>query len=212
MNTGGTASAARTIQPRWRPYPDDLQASRVSAHAVQRQSRHNFGIAIVKDGASGVNFSDHLERVLQVVRFAQKMVTHASTRGVSNLAILDVISRGGKSIEIAGMIVMQVSEDHVGDFIRIDPEQPQRLHWTAQMLALAADGRLFGESGVDHEHAIAAANHPHEVVQVRSELVRIGQDITLSWMAISEMAVANGEYFKWFHSGRIDHYNVQSFG
>src|SRR5665213_1233598 len=119
----------------------------------------------------------------------------------------NVVTRGGKSIEIAGMIVMQMGQDDVGDFIRVDVDQPQRVHWTAQMLALAADGRFFGESGVHHEHAIAAAHYPDEIVQVGPVLVRIGQYVALPRMAISQMAVTNRKNFEWFHSSRIDHYN-----
>ena len=53
------------------------------------------------------------------------------------------------------------------------------------MLALAPDGRFLGESGVDHEHAIVATHHPDKVVEIRSVLVRIGQDVALSRMTIS---------------------------
>ena len=44
---------------------------------------------------------------------------------------------------------------------------------------------FFGESGVDHKHAIAAAHHPHEIVEIRPVLVRIGQDVALPGMAIA---------------------------
>src|ERR1700691_861057 len=135
------------------------------------------------------------------------MVTHASPRGESNFAILDMVTRGGKSIEITAMIVMQMRQDHVGHFIRIDVEQPKRIDGTAQMLALTPDGRFFSESCVDDEHAIAAPHHPNEIVEVGPVFVRIGQDVALSWMAISQMTVTNRKNFEWFHSSRMDHYN-----
>src|SRR5580658_1556308 len=161
----------------------------------------------MEDRVSRVYFSNHLQRVLQIVCFAQKMVAHRASCGVRDLAILHVISRRGESIEISGMVVMHMSQDHVRDFVRIDVEKPQRVYRAAQMLAFAPDGRFLGESGVDHEHAIAAPDHPHKVVQVRPVLVRIRQDVALSRMAISEMTVANGENFEWFHKSWIDHYN-----
>ena len=135
------------------------------------------------------------------------MVTHTSPRSESDLAILDVVTSGWKSIEIAAMIVMQMRQDNVAHLIRIDVEQPKRIDRTAKMLSLAPDGRLFGESCVDDEHAIAAPHHPDEIVEVGPILVRIGQDVALSWMAISQMTVTNRKNFEWFHSSRMDHYN-----
>ena len=83
------------------------------------------------------------------------------------------------------MIVMQMRKDDIGHFIRIDFEQPQRFHRTAQMFALAPDGRFLRKSSVDHEHAVAAAHHPDEVIEVWPVLVRIGQNEALSRVPIS---------------------------
>ncbi len=139
----------------------------------------------MKNGASRVDFPYHLERVLQIVGFAKEVMAHASAGGIGNLAILHVISSGRKAIEIPRMVVMQMRQDHVRNFIRIDVEQPQRIDGTAQVLAFAPDGRFLSESRVDHEHAIASAHHPHKVVEIGAVFVRIGKDVALAWVSIS---------------------------
>lgn len=139
----------------------------------------------MKDRAAGVNFPHHLEHIFKIERFPKKVMAHGTPGGIRDLAILQVEARGRKSIEIARVIIMQMREDNVGDFIRIDIEQSKRVHRTAQMFALAPNGRLLRESGVDHEATIAAARHPDEVVEIRPVFVWIGQNETLSRMAIS---------------------------
>ncbi len=185
------------------PHSGNLQSGRVPAHAMQSQTGHYFGLTIMKNGAAAVDFSHHLERILQIVRFAQEMVAHAAARSrIGHLAILNVKACGRKAIEIPGVVVMQMSQDHIRDFVRIDVEQPQRFYRAAQMLALAAYSRFLRESGIDNEQAIAAAHHPDEIIEIRPELVRIGQDKALAGMAIPKMTVANGKYFERFHSSR----------
>ena len=85
-------------------------------------------------------------------------------------------SRARQFVQIAGVVVMQMRHDDVGDFRGINVEEPQRVHRTAKPFALAPVGGFFGESGVDNERTVAAAQYPHEIVQIRSKLVRVSPE------------------------------------
>src|SRR5205823_14553029 len=65
-------------------------------------------------------------------------------------------------------------------------------------VALSACGGFLGESGIDEPAAILAAQHPYEVVEVRSRLVRIGKDKALAGMTVAQMSVTDRDDFERF--------------
>jgi hypothetical protein len=53
---------------------------------------------------------------------AQQSVSLASARRICHLALLQMEARVGKRVEIAGMIVVQMRDNHVLDVARRDAE------------------------------------------------------------------------------------------
>ncbi len=125
-------------------------------------------------------------------------MAHAAAGGESHLAILEMKAGARQKVEISGVVVMEMREDHAGDIRGIDIEQAQRFDRAAQPFALASIGGLFAKARVDQERAVAAARDPDEIIEVGGELVRIGEDEILGRMPVAEMRVAYRENFKRF--------------
>ncbi len=85
-------------------------------------------------------------------------------------------ARVRETVEIAGMVVMQMGHDHVPDVGGRDPERRQRVDGIERQLA-AAQARLFRvEAGIDQDVATVSADQPDEIVEVgRGGVVRVGQ-------------------------------------
>lgn len=116
----------------------------------------------------------HLRDVLDRERMSQQSVAHAAAGRVSHLALLKMEARVRKTIEIAGMVVMQMRHDDVANRRRLDAKALQRIDRIERQLARAC-ARLLGiEAGIDQDVAAAAADQPDEVVEVlRRAVMRI---------------------------------------
>ena len=110
-----------------RPNPRDLQARRMTADAVQGQPRHKLGVAIVEDSFVGIDVPQHHLNIFKVERAAKHLVAHVAAGRIGHVAILEMKARARQTVEIAGVIVMQMRDDDVGDLVGIDVEQTQRL-------------------------------------------------------------------------------------
>lgn len=152
----------------------------------------------MEDGSLGIDVADHLEDVFEIERRAQLAMAHGAAGGEGHFTVLQMETRGGKAIEIAGMIVVEVGDDHVGDAIGLDADEAQGIDWMANPFTAAANGGFVGEAGVEDEGGVAAARDPDEIVEVGGEFVRIGGNEIFLRMAVAEMAVTNSEKFKWF--------------
>jgi len=83
----------------------------------------------------------------------QHAVTHAAPGGVAHLAILQMKPRIGKAVEIAGVIVMQMGDDHVLDVVGVDAKACQRIDRIERQLA-ASQARFLGvETGINQDVA-----------------------------------------------------------
>jgi len=69
-----------------------------------------------------------------------------------------------KAVEIADVVVMQMSQDDIFNRIRIDAERGKRLPRAAQKFAFASFRYLRVEAGVDDKRPPAAPRCPHEVI------------------------------------------------
>src|SRR3954469_19628876 len=85
-------------------------------------------------------------------------------------------ARVRETVEIAGMVVMQMGEDDVLDRVDVDAERAQRLDRRAQESALALRGDLRIEAGVDDEAASATPRHPDEIVHRHRTVMRVAAD------------------------------------
>lgn len=175
-----------------------LQAGGMPADAMQGEAGSEFIIAIVKDGALGVDVADHLENVFKIEGGAKLAMAHRAARGESHFAILQMKTSKRKAIEIASVVVMEVRDNYVGNAIGIDADEAQRIDRVSKRFAAAANGRFVGEAGIEHEGGISAPSDPDEIVEVGCEFVRIGGNEVLLWVAVAKVAVADGEDFKWF--------------
>ena len=105
----------------------------------------------------------------------QHAVAHAAPGRVAHLAVLQMKPRVGEAIEIAGVVVMQMGDDHVANGVGRHAEIRQRVDRIERELARARL-RLFGiEAGIDQDVATAPSDQPDEIIEVqRRGLVRIG--------------------------------------
>ncbi len=175
----------------------------MSADSVHGEAGGEFVIAVVECGALGIDVADHLKDVFEIERRTQHAMTHRAAGGERHLAILKMKARQREAVEIAGVIVMEMGDNDVGDAFGIDADEAQGIDGVAKPFAAAAISCFLGEAGVEDERAVRAARDPDEVVEVGGEFVRVGGDEILGRIAIAEMAVPNREHFKWFdrHAG-----------
>jgi len=174
-----------------------LQSGGVAADAMHGEAGRELVIAVVEDGFFFVNVANHLEHVFEVEGRAKRLMGHGATRGERHFPILQVETRGGEAVEIAGVVVMEVGDDHVRNAVGIDADEAQRIDRMAQPFAAAPNGGFVGKAGVEDKSGIAAPRHPDEIIEIGGELVRIGGDEIFVRVPIAKMAVANGEKFEW---------------
>ena len=105
----------------------------------------------------------------------KQAVAHAAPGRVAHLAVLQMEARVREAVEIAGVVVMQVSDDDVADRLRGHAKTFQRIDRIQRQLA-GAQGRLFGvEAGIHQDVAASPADQPDEIIEILGGgLVRIG--------------------------------------
>src|SRR5579883_869080 len=130
---------------------------------------------------------------------------HASPRRVAHFAILQMKSRVRKQIEIAGVIVMHVSHDHILDRLCTHAEARQRFHRIEREFAISQARFQRVEPGIDQDVATLAADKPDEIIEVGGgRLVRIRREIVHVGSARRHRRIAQGKnfvhVFHWFTS------------
>src|SRR5689334_1835248 len=96
-----------------RPDADELQTGRMSARRMDGQSGSNLGVPIVEKYPAGIVQPHDAADILDLERMRQPWILHIASGRVGKFALLKVKSRIRESIEIAGMIVMQMRQDHI---------------------------------------------------------------------------------------------------
>ena len=76
-------------------------------------------------------------------------------------------------MEITGVVVMEMRNDHVPDHVGLDADELERLHWAAQELPPAFGCGLFGEAGIDDNAALGRDCHPHEIIHRHRGVMRV---------------------------------------
>ena len=154
--------------------PHHLQAVGMAADAMHRHAGRDLAVAGMKGDALAKDMADHRRHVLDRKRMPQHAVTHAAPGRVAHLAVLQMEPGIGKAIEIAGVVVVQMGDDHVLDAVRLDAEVFERIDRVERELAGARLG-LFGvEPGIDQDLTATAPDQPDEIIEVlRRGLMRI---------------------------------------
>jgi hypothetical protein len=92
------------------------------------------------------------------------------------LNFLQMKLRRWEAVKRPDMVVMHVSEDHIGDAVVVEPDERQRLRRTAQVPPSACGGNLGGEAGIDHEAPLGPDRRPDEIVHRHRPVMRIAAD------------------------------------
>src|SRR5260370_11596127 len=103
-------------------------------------------------------------------------MAHAAAGARRHLAFLKVVGRVREKVEIAGVVVMHVRDDHVGHLRRVDADRPQALGRRPQRLAPAPARALRIEAGIDHIGLSGADDRPDVIVERHRAVVRVAAD------------------------------------
>src|SRR5450631_479738 len=93
---------------------------------------------------------------------------HAAPGGVAHLAVLQMKSRIGEAIEIAGVVIMQMRDDDVLEAVGLYAETRQRIDRIERQLAIAQLRLRRIETGIDQNVAAVPPDQPDEVIEVLS--------------------------------------------
>src|SRR5688572_13170441 len=110
----------------------------------------------------------------------QPRISHEASRGIRQFAFLEMESRIRESVEVTRMVVVQVCQDDILDFLRSYVERTERLYGTTQERALSPLRDFRVETGVDDKAAASPLCQPHEVVHRHRTVVRIAADEMLA--------------------------------
>ncbi len=165
------------------------------ADAVQREARRELRVAVVKAHASLVHFAHHGGHLVHLVGVAEEALSHVATGRVSHLLVLQMEARRGKKAEVADVVVVQMRDDHVLHFLRVDAEELQAALGRMEHPAAAASADSCVEAGVDDKSAGLRAREPDEVVEIARALVRVSADEVLARLAGGEARVPDREDF-----------------
>jgi hypothetical protein len=87
----------------------------VAAGAVKPDAGREVLVPIVEHHVIGIKAADQLGHRLAIKRGTRHIVAHVAAGGEGHFRVLHVEAGIGKRADRSGMIVMQVSEDHVFD-------------------------------------------------------------------------------------------------
>ncbi len=172
---------------------DHLQAGAVAADLVQAQPLFEFGIAVMEDDTLGIDRTHHPHDILDVEGVADAGLAHVPAGREAHLRLLKVEAGLREEIEIAGMVIVEMRDDHVLHRPGIDAELAQCGLDGADQGAATLGSALWGEAGVDHDDPPAAPHDPDEIVHGHGRVVRIGRaDEVLEGPALMH-GIAQGE-------------------
>jgi|GEM_PF-4067938 len=153
-------------------------------------------VAVVEHDPALENPPDHAADMLDAVGPAQLGTGRAAPGRVGELGLLEVEAGSGEMVERAGVVVMQMGDDDVGDLFGANAEHGETLAWQPVDLAPAAGGFFGVEAEVDEGHTIPRSRKPDvEVDRHRRGIVRIDAQEILSSGARREPSVADREDF-----------------
>src|SRR5260370_14885732 len=103
-------------------------------------------------------------------------MAHAAAGAIRHLAFLNVVGRVREQVEIAGVVVMHVRDDHVGPLRGADADRRQALGRRRQRRAPAPARALRIEAVIDHIGLSGADDRPDVIVERHRAVVRVAAD------------------------------------
>ena len=175
--------------------PHRLQAARMAADGDHLNAGCDGGIAVMESDAARVDVPDHLTDMLCRERHLQGRMAHARAGSKRHFGGLQVELRLGKRLQPAGVIVMQMGDDHRGHIRCINPEigeHPGRVREDRTVAALTF-ARII--AGIDHNRTVFIADDPDEIVhRVRAGVVVVKNKRLRACSGVA-LGVFQGEYF-----------------
>src|SRR5438093_1519634 len=110
---------------------DELHAWGVAADRMQTDAGCELDRSIVEPHAPGEVLPHDPDDILDLKGAGEEWVAHMAPRRVVHLDFLQMKLRRWKAVKRPDMVVMHVSEDHIGDGIAVEPDECQRLRRTA---------------------------------------------------------------------------------
>ena len=129
-----------------------------------------------------------------IERCAKGGVAHASASAIRYFPVLEMIAGIREQGVVAGMVVMEVADDDVGDLFGIDVDRSQSFgnRFDDGAPALGRHSRI--EAGVHDKGAVRPFDHPDEVGERLVGVVRIAADVVFVLRSIV-MRVTDGVDF-----------------
>ena len=142
-------------------HPHDLEAVGVTADEVDGQPVGQLVVAGVEHDPPVVHGADELGDVVDGERVVERRSGHVATGGERHLPVLEVEAGRREVADAAGVVVVQVGEDHVGDRRGVDADGGQRLGRRAQQTPAPAVGVVGSPKPVSTTHVASSPTTAH---------------------------------------------------
>jgi hypothetical protein len=117
--------------------------------------------------------ADGVDHVAQVEGRPQAGMAHRPAGRIAHLLVLQMEGGGGKGVQRSRVVVVKVGQHHVLHGRSVDPGLRQQGCGRVDEFAAALLGGLLPETGVDHDDASMAPDHPDVIVQRHGPLVQV---------------------------------------
>ncbi len=133
----------------------------------------------MKRHALGKYLSHHRHDIVRLEGNPDQRMAHVSTGRIRHFLVLQVISRVGKEIVVAAVVVVQVRHDDVGHILRLHANGGQRLAHRLHDLTATLVGHGVIKTRVHHKCSVWTSDQPHVVRERLQDVVRIAEDEVL---------------------------------
>ena len=142
---------------------------------MEREAGRKLFAAIVKLHTARKHFAHHRDDVVDFERDAHHLMRHVPSCRIRDFGVLQMERRLRKNVVVAAMIVVQVRDDDVPNLVRLHANRLQPLGDRPDNRASALFRHRLVETGVHHERAVRAADHPDEIRERLEDVVRIAE-------------------------------------
>src|ERR1700753_1712443 len=100
----------------------------MAADAVHCHAGSDLAVSGMEGDALAIDMGHHLRDMLDGERVTQHAVAHATPGRIAHFPLLQMKPRTRETIEIAGVIVMQMGNDNVLDSLGLDAEAREHVN------------------------------------------------------------------------------------